>query len=96
MRQHPAPHDQPPAAPSAGDVDAGSPQLPNGELAARMAANMLQSALAQKDAIADSFKAQRGAILDAVATQKNASGLIPTFGTLGFVLRLCRWGWLSR
>ena len=89
MPERPDPrHQTPPTAPvvpRAGEADTPAPQLPNSETAARMAANMLQSALAQKTAIADSFKAQRSAILDAVAAQKNANvaGLSPPSAAAG-------------
>jgi len=53
--------------------DPAPAQLPNSEVAAEMATNMLNSAISQKNAIADSFRAQRMAVLEAVVAQKSAN-----------------------
>ncbi len=63
----PAPGSPAPAAPAA------APQLPTSEAAAEMATNMLQSAITQKKAIAESFRAQRKAVLEAVVAQRGAN-----------------------
>ena len=45
--------------------------LPSGIDVAQMAANMIQSAVKQRNTIAESFEAQRASVLEAVAAQKS-------------------------